>query len=302
MKIQNPFNEVKNAKLIKEYDSKLITNLYNKDLGINVEEYFKGVNSISLYECPDSKIRFFKPISVMGDSVFYEKLQQAEWYYMDWKWEQQYTLDMLDKSENILEIGSGKGNFVQKLTELGFSIKGLEMNEKEVEICRRKGLNVTDETLESLASKEPGTFSIICSFQVFEHIPDLDTVIQQSIKLLKPGGKLIFSVPNMDAFIKFNEGSTLNYPPHHVNWFYEQTFTYIAKKYAIQLKKLAYEPLQEYHYNWYAEYIKSNYVSGKLSNRIFYSGLGRKITFYLINKFAKKIKGHSILSIYEATA
>lgn len=297
MIVTTPFNDKHEVTLIKKYETQTILNRYLKELNINTAANFEKQDSLTLYECPESKICFFRPSSVMGNSSFYEQLQKYEWYYMDWKWEQEYVFKSLKKEDKVLEIGSGKGNFVKKLTEKGISTLGIEMNTKEVEAGRKIGLNISNESLKDLIEKKE-QFSVICAFQVFEHIPDLNTIIKESIQLLQPGGRLIFSVPNMDSFIKFNEGGILNFPPHHINWFYEITFKYISKKYKIKLNNLIYEPLQDYHYKWYIENIKNNYISSKIIDKLFYSKYGQKISLFLVKIFSKNIKGHTILSEY----
>lgn len=48
-----------------------------------------------------------------------------------------------------------------------------------------------------------------------EHISDVASFIKACILLTKPGGYIILSVPNNDAFVGAQE-LPLNMPPHHV--------------------------------------------------------------------------------------
>ncbi len=292
--VNTPFNELQECKIIRKINTNELIQKYLVGYDVDVSSYFSGIEVITLYECPKSKIRFFLPNDVMGDSAFYEKFQQFDWYYMDWKWEQQKALELINPVDKILEIGSGKGNFIRKLTELNYDVLGLELNKKEVEKCQAEQLNVQQKYLEEL---DPATikFDTICSFQVFEHIPNLGSVIEQSIKLLKPNGKLIFSVPNMDAFIKYNDGGILNFPPHHINWFTKKTFNYISHKYNLELTSLHYEPLQTYHYPWFYNYFVERYFPTTIGHKIARSHWGEKLIKSIIHKFAYKIHSHTVL-------
>lgn len=61
---------------------------------------------------------------------------------------------------------------------------------------------IRNETLTSLTF-EANTFDYILSFDVFEHIPDYRAAFQETLRCLKPRGRLIFTVP-------FNRGSEKN--------------------------------------------------------------------------------------------
>lgn len=62
--------------------------------------------------------------------------------------------------------------------------------------------DIRNETLTSLTF-EANTFDYILSFDVFEHIPDYRVAFLEILRCLKPGGRLIFTVP-------FNRGSEKN--------------------------------------------------------------------------------------------
>lgn len=296
-RILTPFNDLNECKVIRVYTVQEIIDRYLKEYKVDVSRYFNGVNEIVLYQCPKSQIQFFVPNTVMGGSEFYEELQQNDWYYMDWKWEQSKTLGLLNQNQKILEIGSGKGNFVKKLMEENFNILGIELNKMEAEKCRKEHLNVRQVLIEEL---DPAveSFDVICSFQVFEHIPNLDSILKQSVRLLTPQGKLIFSVPNMDAFIKYNDAGALNFPPHHINWFVQEAFEYIGEKYGLSLTNVYYEPLQTYQYHVYLDYLCSKYFKGYLGKRVFYSSIGQKLMNFYIKLVANKVHSHTVLVEY----
>jgi len=290
----NPFKEETTCNLIRTISTSELIADYKKEYQMDVSQYFGNLSTISFFECTKSKLKFFEPETTMGDSAFYEKLEVFDWYYMDWKWEQEVTKKLLTTSNAILEIGSGKGNFIKKLTEEGYKIKGIELNEKQVETGKKNGLNVERKYLHEVNE----TFDVICSFQVFEHIPNLDAIIKDAVKLLNKDGRLIFSVPNMDAFIKYNDAGTLNFPPHHINWFYHETYEYIASRYGIKLEKIFYEPLPSYHFNWYKDYLMTTYFRNRFIKRLFQSNAGQRILNTYIKLFSKSINGHTVLAVY----
>jgi len=45
------------------------------------------------------------------------------------------------------------------------------------------------------------TFSFVTSFDVFEHLPDLDQYVRALRHIIKPGGSLVITIPNIDSFV-----------------------------------------------------------------------------------------------------
>ncbi|WP_430450536.1 methyltransferase domain-containing protein [Rhodophyticola sp.] len=45
-----------------------------------------------------------------------------------------------------------------------------------------------------------GSFDVVTSNQVFEHVPDLDTALREIARVLKPGGRLYFTFPHQDMW------------------------------------------------------------------------------------------------------
>ena len=43
-----------------------------------------------------------------------------------------------------------------------------------------------------------GTFTLVASTDTMEHIPSYQDVIKEAFRILKPGGRFIFTVPNKD--------------------------------------------------------------------------------------------------------
>lgn len=72
----------------------------------------------------------------------------------------------------ILDLGCGRGEFMELLKENRIEAEGVDINGQMVDICRDKGLNCTKgDILEKLAAFENGTLGGVFSSQVIEHLP-----------------------------------------------------------------------------------------------------------------------------------
>lgn len=71
----------------------------------------------------------------------------------------------------VLDLGCGRGEFMELLKENGIEAEGVDINGQMIDICRDKGLNCTKgDILEKLAAFEDGTLGGIFSSQVIEHL------------------------------------------------------------------------------------------------------------------------------------
>jgi len=97
----------------------------------------------------------------------------------------------------ILEVGCGSGNVLRVLHQIAGNrgaVEGLEVSTQAADVARvRTGLPVTNGYISDL---DPGaTYDLIAAFDVLEHIADEALVLAQMREHLKPGGRLILTVP-----------------------------------------------------------------------------------------------------------
>ena len=118
-----------------------------------------------------------------------------------WRAGQQRRLDMIVKfageriKGTILENGCGVGMYVERLSPFGGTVIGLEYDFDRAHEARTRSpfiLNAAGEFLPLLS----GTFDLILSHEVIEHVQDDRSAIREMIRVLKPGGRLALFCPN----------------------------------------------------------------------------------------------------------
>jgi 2-polyprenyl-3-methyl-5-hydroxy-6-metoxy-1,4-benzoquinol methylase len=108
--------------------------------------------------------------------------------------------------ENVLDLGCGRGEFLELARELGVTARGIDLSDESVAICRNKGLEAEKadlfEYLENLP--EASLDGIFCS-QVVEHIaPDrLPEMIKLAASRLQRGGAIAIETPNPECLAIF---------------------------------------------------------------------------------------------------
>ena len=77
---------------------------------------------------------------------------------------------------------------------------GVEVSARAAELARRRGVLVTEADLESSLPFEDGSFDVVVSNQVLEHLVDTDCFVSEIRRLLRPGGLAVISTENLASW------------------------------------------------------------------------------------------------------
>jgi len=95
--------------------------------------------------------------------------------------------------KKALDMGAGKGLLAKKLLEMGFKVDGCDIK-KWMKVRGVKFFNVDLNKELPFKSK---SYSLLTCVEVIEHIENPWQLIREMHRILKPGGYLILSTPNM---------------------------------------------------------------------------------------------------------
>jgi 2-polyprenyl-3-methyl-5-hydroxy-6-metoxy-1,4-benzoquinol methylase len=132
----------------------------------------------------------------------------------------------------LLEVGCGAGLFLKAAERAGWSVSGLDVMTAGVDFARTVlGLNVSPSAVED-ADLQPGSYDVVALFDVIEHISNPKQLLAHLRTLLRPGGCLVLSTPNVDGISRRALGSSwavLN-PGEHLFYFSETTLSAMLKQ------------------------------------------------------------------------
>jgi 2-polyprenyl-3-methyl-5-hydroxy-6-metoxy-1,4-benzoquinol methylase len=107
-------------------------------------------------------------------------------------------VEFFRNSAPVLDIGCGRGIFLQLLADAGIDAVGIDHSGEALAACREKGFNVYHEDAKSYLSAEAGRFGGIFCSHVIEHMSYEDALafVDLCYRALRPGGLLLLVTPN----------------------------------------------------------------------------------------------------------
>lgn len=146
----------------------------------------------------------------------------------------------------VIEIGSAPGtNLVRLHQTFGYDPYGVEYAESGAnlnrEVFSQHGLNPNnviraDAFSESFLTRYEGYFDLVISRGFIEHFTEMDKVIEAHLRLLKPGGKLLVTIPRLIGVphLLFRLFHPEIIPMHNLNIMSKKSFAALFRRAGLQ--------------------------------------------------------------------
>jgi 2-polyprenyl-3-methyl-5-hydroxy-6-metoxy-1,4-benzoquinol methylase len=131
----------------------------------------------------------------------------------------------------LLDVGCGAGERLEQMRGLGWTVSGLDFDEKAVGVAKARGLDVSCGTIPGIWFP-PETFDVVTMNHVIEHVPDPIELLKECYRILKPGGKVVLTTPNSSSWGHkfFREHWRGLEPPRHLHIFGPSSIEQILKR------------------------------------------------------------------------
>jgi SAM-dependent methyltransferase len=180
---------------------------------VKVETVYGGAPGQRFWECGACKVIYLHPTtSDADDKAFYEqdfdkwmakRSGDESWSKPEVQFEKLGGREMplrmpwLEKltrpGQRVLEIGSSSGFTLEALKKRGCECTGIELSPEYADYARSRGIS-THSSLKAL-EKSGEKFDLVLHYYVLEHVNEPRTFLEECLRYLAPGGKLMFEVP-----------------------------------------------------------------------------------------------------------
>jgi SAM-dependent methyltransferase len=151
------------------------------------------------------------------------------------------TAQFVQPPGTLLDVGPNIGTCLALARQRGWDAHGIEINAGAAAYCRQRGLSVRTGILD--ANTYPrSSFDVVLMGDVIEHLPDPRATMRTVYRILKPGGVVLISTPDIAGWA----GRLLQIKPEeHVYYFAPATMR--ALLHQVSLEVVEVRPYDRYH-------------------------------------------------------
>jgi O-antigen chain-terminating methyltransferase len=137
--------------------------------------------------------------------------------------------DRFRGGSEVLDIGCGRGEFLDLLRDRGIGARGVDVNAEMVEICRARGLAAEQaDALSYLARLPDASLGGLMAAQVVEHLEPsyLVRLLELAHAKLRPGAIVVLETINVACWVAFFESYVRD--PTHVRPLHPDTLRFLT--------------------------------------------------------------------------
>ena len=160
---------------------------------------FNCLKSALKYRLHKARLLYVPNFDVKMDHYIYKKADPYSSHAQIIRWVEQ------ESPGEVLEVGTATGYLTAEMEKLGCKVTGVEQDADMAEIARQYCHKMLVGDIETMDLEDLGRYDAVILGDVLEHVRSPRDVLQRVSGLLKPGGKVLMSLPNVaNIWIRLN--------------------------------------------------------------------------------------------------
>ncbi len=173
----------------------------------------------------------------------------------------------------LLDVGCSWGSYLSRMAGYGWDVYGLEFNVKAARYARDV-LGLRNISVGSFGASDyrDNFFDVVHMSMVLEHLHNPVDSLLKAAGILKPGGQLIVSVPDITGFeaVIYGRFAYTLQVPQHLNHFSPATITSVLAMAGFVVERIV-------HQNFDRDLVSSSdYLDSRILSRVLHNRLIRK--------------------------
>jgi glycosyltransferase involved in cell wall biosynthesis/precorrin-6B methylase 2 len=154
---------------------------------------FNCVKSAVKYRLHKARLHYSPNYDLKASHHIYRKSDPHSSQAQILRWVEQ------ERPERVLEVGTATGLLTAEMNALGVSVVGIEQDEEMAEVARQYCESLIVGDIDKLDLSDQLPFDAIILGEILEHVRNPKTILTKLKTLLRPGGKVLLSLPNVPS-------------------------------------------------------------------------------------------------------
>ncbi len=194
-------------------------------------------------------LRFYERDYYGADQKKFDPATEAAigWFV---SWRAQVLKKDLPPGGTLLDVGCGRGNFLEAMAARGFDVYGTELSPLSAQRASRLfGERIFVGDVTELARPD-NHFDLVSLWHVLEHLRDPRGVLGRIHQLLKPQGRVVLAQPNIDSWQAQVGGPVWFHLdiPRHLYHFSPATLTLLLDRVGFQVQRVSHFSVEQNPY------------------------------------------------------
>lgn len=160
---------------------------------------FNCVKAALSYRLHKARVTYQPKYDITGDRYVYKKADPYSSHAQIVNWIAN------ERPTDVLEVGTASGYLSSELAKLGCNVTGIEEDPEMAQLARQFCREMLVDNVESMDFSRLSRYDAIIFGDVLEHLRNPRAVLERLSSLLKPGGRILISLPNVaNIWVRLN--------------------------------------------------------------------------------------------------